>query len=152
MIAVLRTTWPLLLGVLLLMVGNGMQGTLLGIRGEIEGISTTQMSVVMAAYFGGFVLGSLIVPGMIQRVGHVRVFAALGSLISAVLTLYAAAPNWIAWAVLRVMIGSATVMVAVSVLVTVFAGNLWDISARAAENLRSPSTYVSSVLGEEDGS
>lgn len=50
------------------------------------------------------------------------------------------------------MIGSATVMVAVSVLVTVFAGNLWDISARAAENLRSPSTYVSSVLGEEDGS
>ena len=52
----------------------------------------------------------------------------------------------------RTMIGSATVMVAVSVLVTVFAGNLWDISARAAENLRSPSTYVSSVLGEEDGS
>ena len=85
MLSVLRTTWPLLLGVLLLMVGNGMQGTLLGIRGEIEGISTTQMSVVMAAYFGGFVLGSLIVPGMIQRVGHVRVFAALGSLISAVL-------------------------------------------------------------------
>ena len=85
MLTVFRSSWPLLLGVLLLMVGNGMQGTLLGIRGEIEGISTTQMSVVMAAYFGGFVLGSLIVPGMIQRVGHVRVFAALGSLISAVL-------------------------------------------------------------------
>lgn len=105
MIAVLRTTWPLLLGVLLLMVGNGMQGTLLGIRGEIEGISTTQMSVVMAAYFGGFVLGSLIVPGMIQRVGHVRVFAALGSLISAVLIVYAAAPNWIAWTLMRLLIG-----------------------------------------------
>ena len=105
MIAVLRTTWPLLLGVLLLMVGNGMQGTLLGIRGEIEGISTTQMSVVMAAYFGGFVLDSLIVPGMIQRVGHVRVFAALGSLISAVLIVYAAAPNWIAWTLMRLLIG-----------------------------------------------
>ena len=36
MISVLRTTWPLLLGILLLMVGNGMQGTLLGIRGGIE--------------------------------------------------------------------------------------------------------------------
>lgn len=105
MIAVLRTTWPLLLGILMLMVGNGMQGTLLGIRGEIEGIPTTQMSVVMAGYFGGFVLGSRIVPGMIQRVGHVRVFAALASLISAVLIVYAAIPHWIAWALMRLLIG-----------------------------------------------
>ena len=105
MLSVLRITWPLLLGILLLMVGNGMQGTLLGIRGAIEGIGTTQMSVVMAAYFGGFVLGSLTVPAMIQRVGHVRVFAALGSLISAVLILYAAAPNWIFWALMRLLIG-----------------------------------------------
>lgn len=105
MLTVLRTTWPLLLGILLLMVGNGMQGTLLGVRGGIEGIPTSLMSVVMAGYFGGFVLGSLIVPSMIQRVGHVRVFAALGSLISAVLILYAAAPHWVAWALLRLLIG-----------------------------------------------
>ena len=105
MLPVLRTTWPLLLGILLLMVGNGMQGTLLGIRGKIEGISTSQMSVVMAAYFGGFLLGSRIVPGMIQKVGHVRVFAALASLISSLLILYAAAPHWIAWAAMRLMIG-----------------------------------------------
>ncbi|WP_449042639.1 MFS transporter [Paracoccus sp. (in: a-proteobacteria)] len=105
MLTVLRTTWPLLLGILLFMVGNGMQGTLLGVRGGIEGIPTSLMSVVMAGYFGGFVLGSLAVPPMIQRVGHVRVFAALGSLISAVLILYAAAPHWIAWAVLRLLIG-----------------------------------------------
>ncbi|MBB1490106.1 MULTISPECIES: MFS transporter [unclassified Paracoccus (in: a-proteobacteria)] len=105
MLTVLRSTWPLLLGILMLMVGNGMQGTLLGIRGQIEGIPTTQMSVVMAGYFGGFVLGSRIVPGMIQRVGHVRVFAALASLISAVLIVYAAIPHWIAWALLRLLIG-----------------------------------------------
>ena len=105
MLIVLRTTWPLLLGILLLMVGNGMQGTLLGIRGQIEGISTTQMSVVMAAYFGGFLLGSRVVPGMIQKVGHVRVFAALGSLISSLLILYAVAPHWLAWALMRLMIG-----------------------------------------------
>ena len=105
MLNVLRTTWPLLLGILLLMVGNGMQGTLLGIRGNIEGISTTEMSVVMAAYFGGFLLGSRVVPGMIQKVGHVRVFAALGSLISSLLILYAAAPHWLAWAAMRLLIG-----------------------------------------------
>ena len=105
MISVLRNTWPLLLGVMLLMVGNGMQGTLLGIRGSIEGISTLNMSLVMASYFGGFLLGSLTVPALIQRVGHVRVFAALGSLISAILVLYPSAPYWQVWALLRLAIG-----------------------------------------------
>ena len=105
MTSVVRTTWPLLLGILLLMVGNGMQGTLLGIRGGIEGIPTFLMSIVMSAYFGGFLLGSLVVPRMIQSVGHVRVFAALGSLISAVLVLYAVAPDWVFWAAMRFVIG-----------------------------------------------
>ncbi|TJZ90106.1 MFS transporter [Paracoccus gahaiensis] len=105
MISVLRTTWPLLLGMLLLMVGNGMQGTLLGIRGGIEGIATFQMSIVMASYYGGFLLGSLTVPDLIKNVGHVRVFAALGSLISAVLVLFAVEPHWITWSGLRFIIG-----------------------------------------------
>ena len=35
MLTVLRNTWALLLGMLLLMLGNGMQGTLLGIRASI---------------------------------------------------------------------------------------------------------------------
>lgn len=102
---VLRNSWALLLGIMLLMVGNGMQGTLLGIRGGIEGFSTTEMSFVMAAYFAGFLVGSRVTPDLIRRVGHVRVFAALGSMISAVLILYAAAPDWIAWAAMRVLIG-----------------------------------------------
>ncbi|HEY0213018.1 MAG TPA: MFS transporter [Paenirhodobacter sp.] len=105
MLTVLRTTWPLLLGVLLLLVGNGMQGTLLGIRGGIEGFSTYQMSLVMSGYFVGFLFGSQITPIMIRRVGHVRVFAALGSLISAMLILYAAIPDWMAWALMRVVMG-----------------------------------------------
>ncbi|MCB2114921.1 MAG: MFS transporter [Rhodobacteraceae bacterium] len=105
MLKVLRHSWALLLGIMLLMVGNGMQGTLLGIRGGIEGFSTTEMSYVMAAYFAGFLLGSRLTPEMIRRVGHVRVFAALGSMISAVLILYAAAPDWMAWAAMRVVIG-----------------------------------------------
>ncbi|SIS69049.1 MFS transporter [Phaeovulum vinaykumarii] len=105
MLSVLRSAWPLLLGVMLLMVGNGMQGTLLGIRGTAEGVDTTRMSIVMSAYFAGFLLGSQLTPRMIRRVGHVRVFAALGSLISAVLILYAAVPHWVAWALMRVLIG-----------------------------------------------
>ena len=105
MASVLTSIWPLLLGMLLLMVGNGMQGTLLGIRGGIEGMSAFEMSVVMASYYAGFLAGSLIVPAVIKNVGHVRVFAALGSAISAVLILYAVAPNWIAWSIMRMLIG-----------------------------------------------
>jgi MFS family permease len=105
MLKVFAGSWALLLGIMLLMVGNGVQGTLLGIRGDIEGFTTGQMSIVMSGYFVGFLLGSRMAPEMIRRVGHVRVFAALGSLISAVLVLYAAIPEWIVWALLRVLIG-----------------------------------------------
>ena len=70
---------------LLLMLGNGLHGTLLGVRGEIEQFSTFEMSIVMSAYFTGFLGASRFVPDLIRRVGYVRVFAALKSLISAVL-------------------------------------------------------------------
>lgn len=105
MLAVISNAWALLLGMMLLMVGNGLQGTLLGVRGEIEGFSTFQMSVVMSAYFVGFLGGSRLAPEMIRRVGHVRVFAALGSFISAVLILYPTLTDPIAWTVGRVIIG-----------------------------------------------
>ena len=82
MIAIFRSSWALFLGIGLLMVGNSMQGTLLGIRGGLENFDPTVMGFVMAAYFIGFLGGSWVTPGMIRRVGHVRVFAALASLIS----------------------------------------------------------------------
>ncbi len=105
MLKVLATSWALLLGLLLLMVGNGMQGSLLGIRGTSVGFSTYEISYVMSAYFVGFLFGSRMAPEMIRRVGHVRVFAALGSLISAVLIIFPVLPDWVAWAVMRALIG-----------------------------------------------
>ena len=90
LLQVLLRSWALLLGMFMLMIGNGMQGTLLGIRGQIEGFTTFEISVVMSAYFVGFLFASRMAPVMIRRVGHVRVFAALGSTISAVLILYPA--------------------------------------------------------------
>ncbi len=105
MLKVLAQSWPLLLGVMLLMVGNGVQGSLLGIRGALEGFSTFELSIVMSAYFLGFLGGSRMAPEMIRRVGHVRVFSALGSMISAVLVLYPLMLDWQAWAVMRVLIG-----------------------------------------------
>ncbi len=105
MIQVLSSAWALLLGVGLLMVGNGLQGTILGVRGEIEGFSTLEMSFVMSAYFVGFLGGSRLAPEMIRRVGHVRVFAALASFISAVMIMYPMLTEPVAWILGRVVIG-----------------------------------------------
>ena len=83
MALVLKNSWALLLGMFLLMLGNGVQGTLLGVRGAIESIPASTMSLVMSAYFIGFLGGSRLAPELIRRVGHVRVFAALASMVSA---------------------------------------------------------------------
>ena len=105
MLQVLSTSWALFLGMFLLMVGNGLQGTLLGLRGELEGFSTLSLSIVMSAYFLGFLFSSRFTPVLIQRVGHVRVFAAMGSMISAVLISYPVLVEPWAWAIGRVLIG-----------------------------------------------
>lgn len=105
MIKVFGTSWALFLGMFLLMIGNGLQGTLLGLRGGIEGFSTLELSVVMSGYFVGFLFASKMAPEMIRRVGHVRVFAAMGSTISAVLILYPTLAEPWAWTIGRIVIG-----------------------------------------------
>lgn len=105
MLQVLGRSWALLLGMFMLMIGNGLQGTLLGVRGEIEGFSTTEISLVMSAYFVGFLFASRLAPMLLARVGHVRVFSALASTISAVLILYPTLTEPWAWTLGRVIIG-----------------------------------------------
>ncbi|MDC3129395.1 MFS transporter [Paracoccaceae bacterium] len=105
MLLVMQGSWALLLGMLFLQLGNGLQGTLLSVRGELENFSTFEMSLVMSAYFVGFLGASRLVPELIRRVGHVRVFAALASFISAVLILYPLLVNPWVWTGGRVIIG-----------------------------------------------
>ena len=97
--------WPLLLGILLIMLGNGMHFTLMGLRGGIEGFSSTELALVTSGYFLGFLSGAHTAPHMIRRVGHVRVFAALGSFMSAGLISFPLLTTAAAWVVLRVLIG-----------------------------------------------
>ncbi|MDG1377567.1 MAG: MFS transporter [Yoonia sp.] len=105
MLQVLNRSWALFLGMFMLMVGNGLQGTLLGLRGNQEGFSTFALSIIMSAYFVGFLFSSQTTPKLIRRVGHVRVFAALGSTISAVLIMYPVLVEPWAWTLGRVVIG-----------------------------------------------
>ena len=77
----------------------------MGIRGAIEEFSTAELSVITSAYFIGFLFGSRMTPELIRRVGHIRVFAALGSFISAVLILYPTITEPWAWVLLRILFG-----------------------------------------------
>ncbi len=105
MLTVVSQTWALLLGVGLLMICNGMLGTVLGVRAGIEAFSTTVTGLILTGYFVGFFAGSILTPRMIARVGHVRVFAALASISSAATLVHAYWVDPAVWFAMRVVVG-----------------------------------------------
>lgn len=105
MVKMLSGVWPLLLGIVLIMLGNGMHFTLIGVRGGIEGFSATELAIITSGYFVGFLSGARFSPVLIKRVGHVRVFAALGSFMSAGLIAFPLISEPWAWTLLRILIG-----------------------------------------------
>ena len=76
----LRPIASILLGVAFLLAGNGLQFTLLPLRGHAEGFSAFEIGGIGSAYYAGFVGGCLLAPHIILRAGHIRAFAALVAL------------------------------------------------------------------------
>lgn len=97
--------WGLFSALGLLMLGNGLLGTLLGVRSELEGFATAATGVIMASYYAGFLFGSRIAPKTLERVGHVRVFAALASLASASPLVHSVFVNPAVWSAMRFIFG-----------------------------------------------
>ena len=93
----IRASWALLLGIGFMMLGNGLQGTLLGVRATIEGFETFTTGVVMAFYFMGMLVGGVLTPQLVKRVGHIRVFAALASMASIAILLHSVYVNPWTW-------------------------------------------------------
>jgi MFS family permease len=105
MYSALMAAWALLLGMALIMLGNGLQGTLLGLRATLEGFPTAVTGFVMTGYFVGFLAGSVIAPKIVERVGHIRVFAALASLASASALVHAVFVDPYSWGAMRIVTG-----------------------------------------------
>jgi MFS family permease len=95
----------LLFGIGLMLAGNGLIGTLLGVRGEMEGFSSTTLGLIMGAYFTGFVAGTFIVPDIIRRVGHIRAFATLASICSVTVLLHGLLVHPWLWMLARAIAG-----------------------------------------------
>jgi MFS family permease len=99
--------WPLFAGLSLIGLAVGVQGSLLGMRAELEGFDDYLIGLLMSCYFAGFLAGSLLTPRMIQRVGHIRIFAALSAVASVTILIHAIYVEPWAWALMRLFTGFA---------------------------------------------
>lgn len=105
MLKALAPVAMLLLGVAILLTGQGLQGLLLPVRANLEDFSVFGVGLIGATYFLGFTLGCLLGARMIQRVGHARVFAAMTAAASASPLLHGMWVNMWSWAILRSVTG-----------------------------------------------
>src|SRR5260221_275997 len=103
--ATVSTLLALLLGFGLMQMGNTLQGTLLSIRGGIEGFLPAQIGAVGASFWVGIVIGSLLCGKLIQGVGPIRAFLALGAIASTAPLLHMLGMNRIAWVGVRALTG-----------------------------------------------
>ena len=105
MLGVISNCWALFLGMGLIMLGNGLQATLLGVRASMEDFGTIITGLVMSGYFLGLIAGCNIVPKMVGRVGHVRTFGALASLASTSILVQAIFVDPFVWWAMRILTG-----------------------------------------------
>jgi MFS family permease len=97
--------WALFLGLGLLMIGNGLNGAVIGVRSGNEGFSVVVTGVIMAGYFAGFLIAPSLVVKMIASVGHIRVFAGLASLASSAVLIHALSVVPVTWTAMRFVFG-----------------------------------------------
>ncbi len=91
----------------ILLLGAGLLGTLLSVRLGQEGVAATTIGLVMACYSVGFVLATLFCGQLIQRVGHIRTFAAMAAVAACCALAHGLYVNEWLWAGLRVVFGFA---------------------------------------------
>lgn len=105
MIRTLTPVATLLLGVAILLTGQGLQLTLLPVRANLEAFSTLSIGLMGGAYFLGFTIGCLRGIHLVQKLGHVRVFAAMAAVASAAPLLHALWLDTWVWWILRLTSG-----------------------------------------------
>ncbi|NNC36633.1 MAG: MFS transporter [Hyphomonadaceae bacterium] len=103
--AVLSSVGALLISAAILLAGGGLMSTLIAVRAQIEGFPVEAIGFMTSAYFAGFIAGCFATPYLVKRVGHVRVFAALSSIIAAATLTHAIFVNVPIWILLRVLAG-----------------------------------------------
>ncbi|WP_426240832.1 MFS transporter [Pararhizobium sp. DWP1-1-3] len=107
MLVSLRSVFSLMLSTLLMMVGFGLASYVLPVRSVAEGWSTLTISLIATGYTLGFTISCIITPKFVLRVGHVRVFTALITLLSIAILMCGLVVDWRAWIFFRAISGFA---------------------------------------------
>lgn len=105
MIRAIASVATLLLGVAILLAGQGLQGVLLPVRATLEQFSAFAVGLIGGFYFLGFTVGCWKGGDLIRRAGHIRVFAAMTAIASAVPLLHGLWINLWFWGLLRIASG-----------------------------------------------
>src|SRR5580704_16732073 len=88
-----------------LMLGAGLQSTLLGLRATLDGFPTLVTGLVMSCYYVGYVFGTVVAPPLLRRLGHIRVFAALAAFASVAILVQGVFVNPLTWGAMRLLSG-----------------------------------------------
>src|SRR5690606_8445100 len=118
----------LLFGATLLLMGNGLQTTVLPLRGGLEGFSALSLGIMGSSYFIGFVAGCLTIAGLVGKVGHIRVFTAMAAIASVIPLLHMLTLQEWTWWLLR--IGTGYCMASLFLVIESWLNERTDNSAR----------------------
>ena len=108
---VLKNSWALFLGMGLIMLAHGYQGSLLGVRAVQEEFSLIATGFMLSGYYVGYFIGAKTIPSFILRVGHIRVFAAFASIASVVILMHSIFIHPLTWFILRIITGISMVSI-----------------------------------------
>ena len=95
----------LFIAVFSLLLGIGLLGTHLSLRMSVEGFSSYIAGLILAAYFLGNLIGTLVCHHLIKLVGHIQSFAAFAAVATAIVMLHGLYISPISWAILRFLMG-----------------------------------------------
>jgi len=97
MFKIIKNSWALFAGYAILITAHGFQGNLLGVRSVIEEFNVIATGAIMSGYFIGYFFGAHMIPNLVGKVGHIRVFAAFASMASLAILLHAVFVNPYIW-------------------------------------------------------
>ena len=100
-----KKSWALFLGIGTMMIAHGLQMQIMGIRSVLEDFSVFTTGIFMSGYYVGYFIGSKTTPNLVQKVGHIRVFAAFASLASLSALVAVAYVNPFMWTISRFVTG-----------------------------------------------
>jgi len=111
----IKNSWALFLGYGVLIVAHGLQGNLLGVRAVLENFNIIATGALMSGYFIGYFVGANVVPNLVGKVGHIRVFAAFASTASLSILLHSIIVDPYVWILGRFITGFSIISIFVVV-------------------------------------